>query len=94
MKDLAQFWYSTTKLPVTDEQRLAWLARYGDRARPERPGRFDRPPPVDRAQGRDRPARPQLAPEAGAGTCRSRTMTASAARRRFEVRESNPARTS
>jgi hypothetical protein len=28
VKDLAQFWYSTTKLPVTDEQRDAWLARY------------------------------------------------------------------
>ena len=28
VKDLAQFWYSTTKLPVTDEQRHAWLARY------------------------------------------------------------------
>ena len=31
VKDLAQFWYSTTKLPVTDEQRLAWLARYAGR---------------------------------------------------------------
>lgn len=29
VKDLAQFWYSTTKLPaVTDAQREAWLARY------------------------------------------------------------------
>ena len=29
VKDLAQFWYSTTKLPaVTDGQREAWLARY------------------------------------------------------------------
>jgi hypothetical protein len=29
VKDLAQFWYSTTKLPeVTDEQRERWLARY------------------------------------------------------------------
>jgi hypothetical protein len=28
VKDLAQFWYSTTKLPVMDEQRDAWLARY------------------------------------------------------------------
>ena len=28
VKDLAQFWYSTTKLPVTDEQRAAWLTRY------------------------------------------------------------------
>jgi hypothetical protein len=31
VKDLAQFWYSTTKLPVTDEQRDAWLQRYLDR---------------------------------------------------------------
>ena len=30
MKDLAQFWYSTTKLPVTDEQRLGWLLRYAN----------------------------------------------------------------
>jgi lipopolysaccharide kinase (Kdo/WaaP) family protein len=28
VKDLAQFWYSGTKLPVTDEQRTRWLARY------------------------------------------------------------------
>jgi hypothetical protein len=28
VKDLAQFWYSTMKLPVTDEQRERWLARY------------------------------------------------------------------
>jgi hypothetical protein len=29
VKDLAQFWYSTTNQPtVTDEQRDAWLARY------------------------------------------------------------------
>jgi len=27
-KDLAQFWYSTTKLPITDQQRHDWLARY------------------------------------------------------------------
>jgi hypothetical protein len=27
-KDLAQFWYSTTKLPITDAQRQDWLARY------------------------------------------------------------------
>jgi hypothetical protein len=27
-KDLAQFWYSTLALPVTDEQRRAWLDRY------------------------------------------------------------------
>jgi heptose I phosphotransferase len=31
VKDLAQFWYSTTKLAVTDEQREAWLARYAER---------------------------------------------------------------
>jgi RimJ/RimL family protein N-acetyltransferase len=30
IKDLAQLWYSTTKLPVTDEQRLAWLERYAN----------------------------------------------------------------
>jgi hypothetical protein len=35
VKDLAQFWYSTTKLPVTDEQRDAWLERYaGQRGLP------------------------------------------------------------
>jgi hypothetical protein len=28
VKDLAQFWYSTTQLPVTDLQREVWLARY------------------------------------------------------------------
>ncbi len=28
VKDLAQFWYSTTKLAITDEQRLRWLNRY------------------------------------------------------------------
>jgi hypothetical protein len=28
VKDLAQFWYSTTSLPVTDEQRERWLTRY------------------------------------------------------------------
>jgi len=27
-KDLSQFWYSTTALPVTDDQRRRWLARY------------------------------------------------------------------
>jgi len=32
IKDLAQFWYSTTTLPaVTDEQRNRWLTRYADR---------------------------------------------------------------
>jgi heptose I phosphotransferase len=29
VKDLAQFWYSTLSLPVTDDQRARWLARYG-----------------------------------------------------------------
>ena len=28
VKDLAQFWYSTLSLPVTDEQRDRWLANY------------------------------------------------------------------
>jgi heptose I phosphotransferase len=27
-KDLAQFWYSTLALPITDEQRHAWMMRY------------------------------------------------------------------
>ena len=27
-KDLAQFWYSTLALPVTNERREAWMARY------------------------------------------------------------------
>jgi hypothetical protein len=30
VKDLAQFWYSTTKLSITDEQRDAWLKRYAE----------------------------------------------------------------
>jgi hypothetical protein len=28
VKDLAQFWYSLTKLPVSEEQRNQWLKRY------------------------------------------------------------------
>jgi hypothetical protein len=28
VKDLAQFWYSTLNLPVTQAQRMAWLDRY------------------------------------------------------------------
>lgn len=28
VKDLAEFWYSTLNLPVTDEQRMRWLDRY------------------------------------------------------------------
>ena len=31
VKDLAQFWYSTTKLDVTDDQRRRWLGRYAER---------------------------------------------------------------
>jgi hypothetical protein len=30
VKDLAQFWYSTLALPVTDEQRAQWLRRYAE----------------------------------------------------------------
>lgn len=30
VKDLAQFWYSTTKLPIADDQRRAWLDRYAE----------------------------------------------------------------
>jgi len=29
VKDLAQFWYSTLSLAVTDEHRDRWLNRYG-----------------------------------------------------------------
>jgi len=32
VKDLAQFWYSTTSLNITDAQRLAWLTEYGRQA--------------------------------------------------------------
>jgi len=31
VKDLSQFWYSTLKLPVTEEQRVAWLNYYSVR---------------------------------------------------------------
>ena len=31
VKDLAQFRYSTMSLPITDEQRLRWLKRYGEK---------------------------------------------------------------
>jgi hypothetical protein len=31
VKDLAQFWYSTLKLPINDAQRDAWLQRYAGR---------------------------------------------------------------
>jgi Lipopolysaccharide kinase (Kdo/WaaP) family len=33
VKDLAQFWYSTLALPITDDQRARWLARYGEQRR-------------------------------------------------------------
>jgi heptose I phosphotransferase len=31
IKDLAQFWYSTTTLPITEDQRSRWLSRYGEK---------------------------------------------------------------
>ena len=31
IKDLSQFWYSTTQLPIADEQRNNWLAEYQKR---------------------------------------------------------------
>jgi hypothetical protein len=31
VKDLAQFWYSTLSLPISDSQREAWLARYAQK---------------------------------------------------------------
>lgn len=30
VKDIAQFWYSSTKLPISDEQRESWLKRYAE----------------------------------------------------------------
>jgi hypothetical protein len=33
VKDLAQFWYSTQALTVTEEQRERWLARYAEQRR-------------------------------------------------------------
>jgi hypothetical protein len=33
VKDLAQFWYSTTQLVITDSQRDAWLGRYCEQTR-------------------------------------------------------------
>lgn len=33
VKDLAQFWYSTLSLPITNEQRAAWLDRYAQQRR-------------------------------------------------------------
>lgn len=38
VKDLAQFWYSTTRLPVTDNQRERWLAAYCRARGDVRPG--------------------------------------------------------
>jgi hypothetical protein len=34
-KDLAQFWFSTLEHAITDDQRSAWLIRYGERSRLE-----------------------------------------------------------
>ena len=31
VKDLAQFWYSTKSLAITDDQRMRWLSRYGEK---------------------------------------------------------------
>jgi Lipopolysaccharide kinase (Kdo/WaaP) family len=33
VKDLAQFWFSTLKLPITDDQRRRWLGRYAEKAK-------------------------------------------------------------
>lgn len=33
VKDLGQFWYSTQALPITEEQRERWLARYTEERR-------------------------------------------------------------
>jgi heptose I phosphotransferase len=30
VKDLAQFWYSTLALPISDDQRVRWLKRYAE----------------------------------------------------------------
>ena len=38
VKDLAQFWYSTLKLPITEAQRDAWLRRYCEKRGIVRPG--------------------------------------------------------
>jgi hypothetical protein len=37
VKDLAQFWYSTLRLPISVEQRSRWLARYAHQRRLARP---------------------------------------------------------
>ena len=56
VKDLAQFWYSTTKLNVTEEQHRAWLAEYAPARRTAHcPGLAER----DYSQERlDFPSRP------------------------------------
>jgi hypothetical protein len=41
VKDLAQFWFSTTKLGVTEDQRERWLGRYAEQ-RNTSPERFRR----------------------------------------------------
>jgi hypothetical protein len=33
VKDLSQFWYSTTQLPISERQREAWLAEYAERTK-------------------------------------------------------------
>ncbi|HTW94969.1 MAG TPA: glycosyltransferase [Tepidisphaeraceae bacterium] len=42
VKDLAQFWYSTLSLPITDEQRHEWLQRYLQANKLSRPGSLGR----------------------------------------------------
>lgn len=42
VKDLAQFQYSTLKLPITDEQRERWLSRYLEQRRISGPGSLRR----------------------------------------------------
>jgi hypothetical protein len=40
VKDLSQFWYSTTQLPITDEQRAAWLTEYAHQTKLSNPDRL------------------------------------------------------
>ncbi|MGA3066952.1 MAG: lipopolysaccharide kinase InaA family protein [Tepidisphaeraceae bacterium] len=42
VKDLAQFWYSTLALPITDLQREAWLERYAAAGGVEKPANLRR----------------------------------------------------
>jgi hypothetical protein len=73
VKDLAQFRYSTLKLPVTDDQRSRWIDRYANRAGvsavPLRP-RIERKSHSiarhDARLHRDRPERDVSIPENGA----------------------------